>query len=900
MAKKINGNTQITENTVTDNIIGNREVGTAVTSSEVIVTKSAKSLAEWITGFWSNISGIFTHLSDLDRKYNAIEGYGGYLTPYDFGKSNPTQAELTSYALAQIEGITNKEEIFNGTHVKNIYVDPSTTTNPDQLPNNHVWVLTNTPNTVPTVFEWVDNGPVGVNYATNDTYGIIKGVKEVSGGSTDGYLSIDNSGNPVVLGYDGLKDTISTWDATLNTLKTTYDNFAKNQIVTTSTTFNVYIDGVSGDDSNDGKSSTKAFKTIPAALSYLTNVYVPAHCQVSLHIAAGTYQVSSITIRHIPGLVINGSLDSNNNPTTIIEISGTLTFGFCLSVRLYAIRFKKTETNNSSIISSTTSTVILYRIVMEGDQLYYETNNSITYYGVSFSSSFGTIDSCSFINLPFAINASASTVFITSLNTSLMAAMSIYRYINATYGSIISEQSPLSSNYYKEYKNETGTSAVGPLFHPDRTAKYPYAVQVEGTTLNSTYPQYKRLLLLRNPDSANNTKKMTLMFVSAGDDAAINSYGMIFLFLNIRGTNVIGYSYYLNPDPEISSVISFGYVGTPAVDASGSGFWELWIKSSRYPNLKYITLVDTLSHQSLINQPLTSLPDAWVATEPANITYIPTRNFMNALTLNGLSDASFIKDTSSTTSSPIIINPPSNTYNQGIRINRGKNNNNANISTWSGIIVGGKENTTENVDNEGYTSDPPINTTLTTGNGTWWIASDPLGDFGISMKADFRYKGLFIKRDNSAYLGSSYSINKPTVLKASELGIPATFNENGIFGCGTSPGILTLTRLGNVVCLVGYLIINSTFVGNVNKQCELTIPFIHLPTKTQQIYVMMTGNLNKYSMPVQIQPVNFYLPCPTTRATTGGESFWFRCPTITAGTYNECFINASWTVDENL
>jgi hypothetical protein len=98
----------------------------------------------------------------LQQQIDAQKGRGGYLTAHDFGKKNPTQTELTNYALSKIEQ-TDPKKIWNGTHVKN-------------LNNGHVWVLTNTPNTEPPIFEWTDDGVDSVGIAGNDgTLGIVTG-----------------------------------------------------------------------------------------------------------------------------------------------------------------------------------------------------------------------------------------------------------------------------------------------------------------------------------------------------------------------------------------------------------------------------------------------------------------------------------------------------------------------------------------------------------------------------------------------------------------------------------------------------------------------------------------------------------------------------------------------------
>lgn len=84
---------------------------------------------------WSNLT---PDLNTINNRLNAAEGIGGYLQAYNFGVATPTATQLNDYALSQIQSISTPSEIFNGTRVKNTF-------------NNNLWVLTNTPNTIPPV-----------------------------------------------------------------------------------------------------------------------------------------------------------------------------------------------------------------------------------------------------------------------------------------------------------------------------------------------------------------------------------------------------------------------------------------------------------------------------------------------------------------------------------------------------------------------------------------------------------------------------------------------------------------------------------------------------------------------------------------------------------------------------
>ena len=128
------------------------------------------------------IEEVDSSLSDITKDIAAISGLGGYINSYDFGTATPTQQALTDYALTQIPNITALE-VFNGTRVKNLF-------------DNHIWILTNTPNTIPPVFEWADNGFDTVGIASNTVAGLVKGR------ATNGGLTIASDGTAAVTGFN--------------------------------------------------------------------------------------------------------------------------------------------------------------------------------------------------------------------------------------------------------------------------------------------------------------------------------------------------------------------------------------------------------------------------------------------------------------------------------------------------------------------------------------------------------------------------------------------------------------------------------------------------------------------------------------------------------------------------
>jgi hypothetical protein len=263
--------------------------------------------------------------------------------------------------------------------------------------------------------------------------------------------------------------------------------------------------------------------------------------------------------------------------------------------------------------------------------------------------------------------------------------------------------------------------------------------------------------------------------------------------------------------------------------------------------------------------------------------------------LSGITWQRVLIDKRSATSSAIVLDDlPSNNYNQGIRINRGS-------ALWSGILLGGKKGTTENVDPVGVDSVNAL--TATTGNSTWWIAADPGGNLELTMIADTNggEYGLILKRNKSAFLfDSAYPLNRPVILNAANLGIPATDAAANMFFIpnGTSVNTLILTRINNHVTLNGYLSVKGAFTGNVNNTFGLSIPNGWLPKSDVKAHIMFTPALNRVvAGSIDVQACTAYLPCPSPAASpTATTSVMFRCPTITAGYFSEVFFDTSWDV----
>ena len=176
--------------------------------------------------------------SNLQTKINALAGLGGALPHKDFGAS-PTagqplpeawQETLTEYACESIWGdggvfTWNSAEPWNSIYVIDevthtaVEIFNSTWVRNDN--DNHKFVLTNTPNTSPQIFDWADVGIDAVAQFTDTLAGVIKGDNTTFGAiksNTDGTGSVNgitNTGNGTKALLDngsyGVPPILSKW-----------------------------------------------------------------------------------------------------------------------------------------------------------------------------------------------------------------------------------------------------------------------------------------------------------------------------------------------------------------------------------------------------------------------------------------------------------------------------------------------------------------------------------------------------------------------------------------------------------------------------------------------------------------------------------------------------------------
>lgn len=202
--KKITLNKVYTNNTIT---------GSGTTSDPLIVKGISDDAGTNSINF-NDITNLSTSLTNAHNRIDEVnkldelqnhkiksveditKGMGGYLNSYDFETSTPTQESLTAYAI-QDTGAANQSELFTGTKVINLYDD-------------HIWILTNTPDSTPAVFSWQDLGvQPTISVATDKYFGLVKSSYEPLEGSVDlnGYISIN-----------GLETRLNEIDTNYNTL----------------------------------------------------------------------------------------------------------------------------------------------------------------------------------------------------------------------------------------------------------------------------------------------------------------------------------------------------------------------------------------------------------------------------------------------------------------------------------------------------------------------------------------------------------------------------------------------------------------------------------------------------------------------------------------------------------
>ncbi|MDR2905258.1 MAG: phage tail protein, partial [Helicobacteraceae bacterium] len=137
------------------------------------------------TKAWINerVEPLETNIATNARKIAELQGLGGALPAKNFETLAPDAETLTRYAAEsiwgaggiwewnetdkgesayEIDGVTHRaSEIFNSTWVRNTYEE-----------QNHRFVLTNTPNTDPIVFDWADVGADTVGIANENLAGL--------------------------------------------------------------------------------------------------------------------------------------------------------------------------------------------------------------------------------------------------------------------------------------------------------------------------------------------------------------------------------------------------------------------------------------------------------------------------------------------------------------------------------------------------------------------------------------------------------------------------------------------------------------------------------------------------------------------------------------------------------
>jgi hypothetical protein len=145
--------------------IRNQAITAETSARNQAVTNEANTRATADIRLQDNINETNGNVADLRYDFNSWVGRGGFIDAFDFETATPTQQQLTDYALSQIPTISDPLQIWNNTKVTNLF-------------DGILWVLTNTQNTSPTVFEWTPQGNVELAPFAPDMGGFIVGGNE--------------------------------------------------------------------------------------------------------------------------------------------------------------------------------------------------------------------------------------------------------------------------------------------------------------------------------------------------------------------------------------------------------------------------------------------------------------------------------------------------------------------------------------------------------------------------------------------------------------------------------------------------------------------------------------------------------------------------------------------------
>jgi hypothetical protein len=231
--------------------------------------------------------------------------------------------------------------------------------------------------------------------------------------------------------------------------------------------------------------------------------------------------------------------------------------------------------------------------------------------------------------------------------------------------------------------------------------------------------------------------------------------------------------------------------------------------------------------------------------------------------------------------SPLVIgsaNGKNFSYNEGIRIMRFTSDGADSSGTvWSGILLGAKRGDFASaVDPAGYDAATPSPTGLL-GNATWWLASNPNGDFIVSQSAPSQYSssinGLYIKRTGEMYYGNNAEGPVAANQIARQKDLPAMrknnmlnyINKCTIAESGRFSSIATAANVGSYVYSDGFEVSFNFVIGIVGGTAVgsgsdiLTLPAGVRPAAT--VYFPATTywrgedtNISMYGGDVGIKP----------------------------------------------
>ena len=162
-----------------------------------------------------NISSLNYKIESILKKLNSLNGY---LMSNDFKRKDPSQDQLTNFAISSISSAINqeitKEKIPNGTKIKNSF-------------DNHIWVLNYLSYDGLTTYKWEDFGSDNICLANNNgTLGLVSGSQDRYKGFVDvkGRISINGLEEDLTSIFNSIQSLSNSMMSYINSVDTQLKN----------------------------------------------------------------------------------------------------------------------------------------------------------------------------------------------------------------------------------------------------------------------------------------------------------------------------------------------------------------------------------------------------------------------------------------------------------------------------------------------------------------------------------------------------------------------------------------------------------------------------------------------------------------------------------------------------